>query len=43
VSIGQIKYYKFVNNDPDVKRIKVHSTEISGQVVMTGYNQDPRY
>lgn len=34
ISIDEIKYYTFINNDPDVKSIKIHSTEISGSIIM---------
>jgi len=43
LSIDQIKYYTFVNNDKDVKSVKIHSIEISGEILMVGYRQDPRY
>lgn len=42
VSIDQIKYYTFVNNDKDVKQIKIRSVEISGEILMVGYKEDPR-
>lgn len=42
MSIDQVKYYTFVNNDKDVKSIKIHSIEISGEILMMGYKEDPR-
>lgn len=31
-----------MNNDKDVKQIKIRSVEISGEILMVGYKEDPR-
>jgi hypothetical protein len=42
LSIDETKYYFFSNKDPDIESIKLHITEISGEVMMQGYLEDPR-
>ena len=42
VSFGDVRYYKFVNSEPEVNSIKFHLTEISGDVEIEGLRTDPR-
>lgn len=39
----EVKFYRYLNSDPEIHSIQVFYTEISGKTKVTTYRTDPRF